>query len=122
MLSVALASGHEAVGFLAVLPMVTEQRFDGTRLGPPSLTVAMVRVTWHLVGLFVLTVGLVLITLAVADEIDPRTVVLRWTAAMWVAATLVALWSVRRRPANILCLPVPLVWPVIAWLCWQAST
>ncbi len=121
LLSVALACGHEAVGFLAVLPMMTEDRLDGTRLGPASLTVAMVRVTWHLVGLFVLTAGGVLITLAVADDADARIVVLRWTAAMWVAATALALGSVRRRPGNIVRLPVPLIWPVIAWLCWRAS-
>jgi hypothetical protein len=122
LLSVALACGHEAVGFLAVLPMITERRLDRTPLGPPSLTVAMVRVTWHLVGLFVVTAGLVLITLAVAEDAEARTVVLRWTAAMWIAATALALWSVRRKPAGILRLPVPLVWPVIAWLCWRAST
>jgi hypothetical protein len=120
--SVILAAGHEAVGFVAVLPTQTEERLPGTRLGPPSMTVAMVRVTWHLVGVFVAALGGVLITLAVAEGSDPRTVVLRWLAALWLGATVVALWAVRRRPGNILRLPVPLAWPVIALLCWRAST
>jgi hypothetical protein len=81
----------------------------------------MLRVTWHLVTLFVLALGGVLITLAVAEEANPKMVVLRWSAAMWLAATAVAFWSVRRRPRNILRLPVPLLWPMIALLCWRAS-
>lgn len=120
--SVLLAVGHEAVGLAAVLPTLTEQRLPGTMFGPPSMTVAVVRVTWHLVTVFVLAVGAVLITLAFADDADPRTVVLRWLAAMWLAATAVALWGVRQRPRNILRLPVPFVWPVLAVLCWTAST
>ena len=121
MVSVLLALGHEVVGVVAVLPILTEVRLRGTWLGPPSLTVAMLWVTWHLVGLFVFVLGAVLITLAVAGDADPRRVLLRWTAVMWMAATAVALWSVRRRPSNIWRLPVPLVWPVIALLCWNAS-
>jgi hypothetical protein len=120
--SVILAVGHEAVGFIAVLPTQTEERLPGTRLGPPSMTVAMLRVTWHLVGVFVAALGGVLITLAVAEESDPKTVVLRWFTAMWLGATVVALWAVRRRPGKIVRLPVPLVWPVLALLCWRAST
>ena len=50
----ALAMRHEAAGFfVAVLPMITEQRRDRTPLGPPPLIGAIVRVTWHLVGLLV---------------------------------------------------------------------
>jgi hypothetical protein len=120
--SVVLAAGHEAVGLFAVLPMQTEERVSETPFGPASLTAAMLRVTWHLVGVFVLTVGAVLITIAVAEQADAKTVVLRWFAVMWLGATGVALWVVRRRPGNILRLPVPLIWPVLALLCWTASS
>jgi hypothetical protein len=122
LISVLLAVGHEAVGLGAVLPTVTDKRLPGTLFGPPSMTAAVIRVTWHLVTVFVLAVGGVLITLAATEDADPRTVVLRWFAGMWLAATGVALWGVRRRPSNILRLPVPLVWPVLALLCWAAST
>lgn len=121
LISVVLAAGHEAVGLVAVLPIITEERHPGTSFGPPSMTVAMLRVTWHLVGVFVFALGAVLLTLAVADDANPRTVLLRTMAVMWVAATAVALWSVRRRPRNLLRLPVPLLWPLVALLCWEAS-
>ncbi|MEW6472408.1 MAG: hypothetical protein AB1679_09055 [Actinomycetota bacterium] len=122
LMSVLLAGGHEIVGFVAVLPTLTEERLPGTVVGPPSLTVAMLRVTWHLVGLFAFALGGVLITLAVAEDANPRTATLRWVSAMWLAATAVALWTVRHRPRNVLRLPVPLVWPILALLCWQASS
>jgi hypothetical protein len=119
--SVALAVGHEAVGLVAVLRTIPEERLPATRFGPPSLTAAMLRVTWHLVGVFVLAGGGILLSLASGDERDPQVVVLRWLAAMWLAATAVAMWEVRRAPKNLLRLPVPLVWPVIALLCWRAT-
>ena len=120
--SVLLAAGHETVGLVAVLPTLTEKRLPGTMFGPPSMTVAVLRVTWHLVTVFVLALGGVLISLAVAEDLDPKMLVLRWFAAMWVGATAIAVWAVRHRPKNMLRLPVPFVWPVLAVLCWQAST
>ena len=118
---VALAVGHEVVGLAAVLRTVTEERVPATMFGPPSMTAAMLRVTWHLVGVFVGVVGGVLLTLASGDGRDPKVVVLRWLAAMWVTAAAVAFWEIRRCPRNALRLPVPFVWPVIALLCWRAS-
>ena len=119
--SVILAGGHETVGFIAVLPTLTEERLPGTVIGPPAMTVALLRVTWHLVGVFVSALGGVLLTLAVSDDADPKQVILRWLAGMWLAATALAFWSVRRRPRLVLRLPVPLTWPVLALLCWRAS-
>jgi hypothetical protein len=119
--SVVLAVGHEAVGFVAVLPLVTEEKLPGTRFGPPPMTVALLRVTWHLVGVFVVASGGVLLTLAFGEDVDPKTAVLRWLAVMWLVATAIALWGVRRNPRNVLRLPVPFAWPVIAFLCWNAS-
>jgi hypothetical protein len=81
----------------------------------------MLRVTWHLVTVFVLAVGGLLMTLAFVEEADPTTLMFRWFSAMWLGATAVAFWVVRRRPRDVLRLPVPFVWPVIALLCWKAS-
>jgi hypothetical protein len=121
LISVILAVGHETIGLAAVLPNINEDRLPGTRFGPPSLTVAMLRVTWHLVTVFVLAVGGLLMTLAFVEEADPTTLMFRWFSAMWLGATAVAFWVVRRRPRDVLRLPVPFVWPVIALLCWKAS-
>jgi hypothetical protein len=122
LLSVALALGHETVGQVWVLPTFSKQRLSSTRLGPSSLTEATLRVTWHVVTIFALGVGGVLITLAWDEGADSKTVLLRWFAVMWLAATVMAGWVTRRHLRLSPLLPVPLVWVVVAVLCWLGST
>lgn len=125
LLCVGLALGHATLGLVWVLPALTEERLPATPFGPASTTVGMVRVTWHIVTVFALTLGGLLMTLAWTEDADTETLLLRWFAAMWLAATAMALWVVRgamRNPHRLLRLPVPLVWVVVAVLCWTAST
>ena len=120
---VAMAFGHESIGVIWVLPGLSEEHLPRTPFGPPSMTLNMIRVTWHIVTIFVLAVGAVLLMLAWDPTGDPKTVVLRWFAAMWVVATAMALWVVRRglrSPRQFLRLPVPLLWVALAALCWKA--
>jgi hypothetical protein len=119
---VALAFGHATVGLAWVLPRLTDQGYPGTQLGPPHGTEAMVRVTWHIVTVFVLALGGLLVTLAWFPGADTTTALLRWFAAMWLTAAAMAFWVTRRHPRLLLRLPVPFTWVVIAILCWQAST
>ncbi|HEX2057733.1 MAG TPA: hypothetical protein VHI71_05115 [Actinomycetota bacterium] len=121
---IAMAAGHTAIGVVWVLPSLTEERLPATPFGPPSTTVAMVRVTWFIVTVFVVALGGLLVTLAWSERVDPAAALLRWFAAMWVAATVMAVAvSPRslRRPRYFFRLPVPLLWVVVAVLCWQAS-
>jgi hypothetical protein len=122
LLCVALALGHETVGQVWVLPTFSKERLSSTRLGPSSLTEATLRVTWHVVTIFALALGGVLITLAWDDGADAKMVMLRWFAVMWLAATAMAAWVTRRHLRFSPLLPVPLVWVVVAVLCWNAST
>jgi hypothetical protein len=121
LISVALGLGHETLGLVWVLPGLTEERVPGTRFGPPSMTVSMVRVTWHIVTIFAMAAGGLLMTLAWSEAADPRTLLLRWFAAMWIVAAAMAFWVARVRVRNLLRLPVPLLWVVIAVLLWKAS-
>lgn len=124
LLSVLLAIGHATLGLRRVLPGLTEERLHGTPFGSPSMTLSMIRVTWHIVTIFALSAGGILLTLAFTDA-DPRSTLLRWFAVMWLAATAMAFWVAKpdlRNPRRILRLPVPLVWVVVAALCWMAST
>lgn len=122
LLSLLLAAGHTTVGVVWVLPHLTEERVPKTPFGPRSLTVAMIRVTWFVVTIFALAMGGVLLTLASDGDVDAEVALLRWFAAMWLAAAAMVLWVARGKLRNVARFPVPLIWVVVAVLCWVAST
>jgi hypothetical protein len=124
-LCVALGLGHNTLGLVWILPKLRRGQLPVTPFGPASLTESMLRVTWYIVTIFAVAMGALLITLAWVQDADVGTVVLRWFAVMWIAATVMAGWVALRRvrsPRGLLRLPVPLFWVVIAVLCWNAST
>jgi hypothetical protein len=118
----ALAIGHTVIGLRWLVPNLTKERLPGTPLGPPSMTLGMLRFTWHVVSLMLLAFGVLLMTLAWARHADPQVLLLRWFAALWLAATALAVWTARRRPRSLLQPPISLVFVVIAVVCWTAST
>ncbi|HYP22429.1 MAG TPA: hypothetical protein VEV43_02550 [Actinomycetota bacterium] len=120
-LCLALAAGHTAIGVVWVLPGLDVERMPKTPFGPRSLTLAMVRVTWFVVTILVVGLAGVLLTLAVAPDADAETVLLRWFAGAWVATTAMSLWAGGGRGRQVWRFPVPLVWLVVAGLCWAAS-
>jgi hypothetical protein len=124
LICVAMGLGHETIGVVWVLPHITEERVPRTPFGPPAMTLSMIRVTWHIVSIFVLALGVLLLTIAWDATVDLETFVLRWLAAVWLVATGMALWVARRglRNGQFFRLPVPLLWVVVAVLCWRAST
>jgi hypothetical protein len=117
-----LAFGHTTIGMRWVLPDLTKERLPSTPFGPPSLTLSMLRFTWYIVSVLLLASGILLMTLALAPDASPKTLLLRWFAALWLAVAAMACWSARRRLRSVLRLPVPLVLLVIAMMCWTAST
>lgn len=123
-LCIALALGHLTVGVIWILPHLTKERLPRTPFGGGTMTESMIRVTWYIVTVFVLALGGLLISLAWSDA-DPEVLLLRWFAAMWFVATAMATVVAARRVRSVrgvLRLPVPLIWIVVAVLCWQAST
>jgi hypothetical protein len=116
-----LALGHTAIGLRWVLPNLTKGRLPSTPVGPPSMTFGMVRFTWQVLSILLVGFGVLLMALAWAPDADPKTLLLRWVAVLWLAATALACWNARRRPRSLLRLPVPLVFVVIAVMCWIAS-
>ncbi|SRR6266545_1479419 len=117
-----LAFGHTTIGLRWVIPNLTKEGLPSTPFGPPSMTRSMVRFTWHMVSVLLLGFGILLAALALAPDADPKTLLLRWFAALWLAATALACWEARRRPRSLLRFPVPLVSVVIAVMCWTAAT
>jgi hypothetical protein len=117
-----LAFGHAAIGFRWILPSLSKDSLPDTPFGSSRLTLAMLRFTWHVVSLMLLAFGFLLMTLALAPDADPKTLLLRWLAVFWLAAVALAGWSARRRLRSIIRFPVPVVMLLIAVMCWLAST
>ena len=117
-----LASGHTTIGLRWVLPSLTKERLPSTPFGPPSMTLSMVRFTWHIVSVLLVGFGILFTALSWAPDADPRALLLRWVGAFSLAGAALGCWMARRRPRSLLRLPVPLVLLVIAVLCWTAST
>lgn len=125
LLCVALALGHATLGLVWVLPAVTDERLPKTPFGPPAMTAATIHATWHIVTVFVLALGTLLMMLAWDADADPKTLLLRVFAAMWLVVAAVAIWVAARRvrgPRDLIRLPVPVFFVVVAVLCWNAST
>jgi hypothetical protein len=117
-----LALGHAAIGFRWVIPHLTARSLPATPFGSSRLTLAMLVFTWNVVTVMLVGFAVLSLTLAFAPGADARTLLLRWLAALWLAATALAVWSARRRPTTIVRFPVPLIMFLIALMSWTAST
>lgn len=125
LLSVALALGHETLGVVWVLPAVTDEHLPRTPFGPPAMTAATIHASWHIITVFVLALGILLMMMAWDADADPKRLLLRVLAVAWlgVAAVAISVGLRRvRRPRDFIRLPVPVFFVVVAVLCWTAST
>lgn len=120
-LCLVLALGHLTIGLVWVLPGITERQVPKTPFGPPIFTIAIVRVTWYIVTVFVLSLGGLLIAMGWTPAADSRALLLGWFTIMWLCAVLMAFYVARRSLHYILRLPVPFVWVAVAVLLWKAS-
>ena len=123
--SLLLAIGHETLGVAWILRGVTDEGMAKTPFGSERLSATAIHATWHIVTVFAGAVGIALLIMAVNETADPKTVVLRVFAAMWLGIAIVATsTAVRRvrRVRDLLRLPVPVFFVITSVLCWVAST
>lgn len=123
-LSIGLGFGHMAVGLRWILPGLSAADLPSTPFGPARSSLAMLHVTWHIVTVFALGLGTLLIAFGVTETADPRTIALRVVGTTWIAATAMAFVISKPRVSEwrrIARMPVPLVWLLIGILCWAAA-
>ena len=121
---VLLGLGHETLGSVWVLRGLTGENLPRIPFGGPAMSAATIHATWHIVTVFALSVGALLIMLSL-DVADPKTLLLRVFAVMWLTIAGVAIWAGARRVRrfrDLFRLPVPVFFIVVAVLCWVAST
>jgi len=85
-------------------------------------TPAMIRFTWDVVSIFLLAFAVLFVALASWPDAETRTLLLRWSAVLWLVATARAVWDARHRPSRLVRFPVVPVFVVIAALCWAAAS
>ena len=120
-----MAAAHHTIGLVWVLPSLTEDKMPTTPFGPPSLSLAMVRVTWYIVTIFVVAIGVALMLLAWVPAANLKDSLLTVFAVTWLAAAVMALWVAWRRVRSVrglMRLPVPFIWIAIGLICWIAAT
>lgn len=123
-LAIALGFGHMAVGLRWVLPGLAERELPSTPVGPGSVSMSMLRITWHIVTVFAVGIGVILVALASDGTDDPRALALRGIGSIWIAATVMAGLVTPLDRASIkrsLRFPIPYLWLVIGILCWIAA-
>ena len=111
-----LGAGHAFVG-RAVLDSLP-RNLQATRFGGGAFTRGVFVFTWHALSLWVITSGAVLIALARGEPADYRGLVVFLVGAAYAAATVLLAWRSRRRPSDLLRIPVWVLFIVIIGLCW----
>jgi hypothetical protein len=53
--------GHTTIGLRWILPNLRKERMPSTPFGPPSMTLDMVRFTWHIVSVLLVGFGILLL-------------------------------------------------------------
>ncbi len=110
-----LAAGHAFVGSAALdlLP----RRLQATRFGDGAFTRGLFVFTWHALTLWLTTSGAVLVALARGEPADYRGLVVFLVGAAYAAATILLAWRSRRRPSDLLRIPVWMLIIVISVIC-----
>jgi hypothetical protein len=116
-ISILMAAGHTTIGARWVLPRLADESLPHSPFGGGAMTSVFIRVTWHVVGIMLLTVGVVLSVLARGSLGADGAVAVRGVGAMFAASTLMVLWLVRRRPLDLLRAPMWVLFVAEAGLC-----
>ena len=119
---VVMAIGHTTIGVRWVLPGLSVASLPRSPFGGGTMTAAFLTFTWHVVGLMLLSFAVILSVLAHETLGDAGTVSVRGIGLMFAAATLMALWRTRHRPADLVKAPMWILFVAVASLCWVGAT
>jgi hypothetical protein len=121
-LSLGMAVGHTTIGIRWVLPRLRDEALPSSPFGTGAMTSGFITVTWHAVGVMLVSFGVVLLLLATRSLGGDGVLAVRGVGAAFAALTLLVLWLARRRPTNLLRAPMWLTFVAMAALCWFGAT
>lgn len=109
---VLIALGHAAIGIFWVLPRLTSGSLPPTPLGSSRFTEMMIRVTWHVVTVFALTLAGLFLALAGAALTETTLFVMRWFGGMWLAVVVMAALVLGRHDRSLFRRPFTIGWVI----------
>lgn len=112
-----LSLGHAVTGrvMLDTLP----RNLPATRIGDGAYTRGVIRFTWHALTLMLAATGVLLMAVAHGDRADDYRAVLVVVGTLYASAGVILMWMTRRRPADLLRIPILAPFVVIIVLCWS---
>ena len=116
-----LAIGHTVLGVRWVLPGLRAEVLPVTPFGGEQLTRDALVVTWHLIGVIVVTLGALLAVLAGRPLTTDGVIAVRAVGILFAAAAFLVLWVVRHRPQHLARAPVWTLFIAVAVLCWLGT-
>jgi hypothetical protein len=117
-----MAAGHTTIGLRWVLPRLPEASLPHSPFGGGDMTAAFLTVSWHVVGITLLTFAVILSVLAHGVLGDAGTVSVRGIGLIFATTALMVLWLARRRPADLLRAPMWVLFVAVAGLCWVGGS
>ena len=111
-----LAGGHTLTGRLVLDSM--PRNFQATRFGDGAYTRGLFVFTWHVLTLMLITTGVLLIAFAQAGSAEERRAVAFVVGVAYGVAALLLAWMARKRPSDLMRIPVWAPFIAITVLCW----
>ena len=119
--AIVMAAGHTTIGLRWVLPRLADDSLPDSPFGDGAMTSAFITVTWHAVGIMLLSFGIILTLLARSSLGADGAVAVRGLGSGFAALTLLVLWLARRRPHSLVRAPMWLLFVATAALCWLGA-
>lgn len=116
-----LAVWHTVVGNLWVFPRLQARALPSTPVGGPYITEAFMKVTWHFVGITLVSFGAFLLLMAGPQLPSGTLVAVRGIGGVFAAVSLMVIWRVRRKPTTLLRAPIWMLFVAVAVLCWEGA-
>jgi hypothetical protein len=116
------AAIHSIVGEILVVRKISVGNLKGSPFGGPRATMLMIRVTWHIVGVAFLVIGIALAACAASGGAGACVGVAQLASASFAGFLLVAIAVAGRSdPRMIFRHPAPLVFAAVALLAWVGA-
>jgi hypothetical protein len=118
----ALAVGHTVIGAIWVLTRLSTDSLPRTPFGGGAMTSVFIKVTWHVVGITLVSLGGLLVLFAGTALDHAEALAVRGIGLTFATMTVTILWLERHRPTTLIRAPMWVLFVAVAALCWWGTS